>query len=129
MLVDVVPLWDRGKRRSKAEVDAAAPVRGLLRLDYAAPRWSMDTRKIPLYAGVTFLGSDRWALPILDMARVERIKDGNLYVAGIEEVEHYRRYVKYQQAWWCRLVSRDEVSQFTLSLIRRAGDRTHDSSG
>lgn len=105
MLVDVVPLRVLGVPRPRDEVRAAVPFRGLLQLDFVRPGWYRGQKKPPLLAGVLLPGQTEWALPPLDYARVERVRAGNIYIVGSEQVLHARRDLRnYRQAWWCRVV-------------------------
>lgn len=105
MLVDVVPLRILGVPRPREEVTAAVPVRGVLRLDFLRPGWYRGMKNAPLLAGVLKPGETEWALPPLDQARIERIRAGNLYIVGVEEILHARRNLRaYRQGWWCRVV-------------------------
>lgn len=105
MLVDVVVMRVRGEPRPRAEVQAAAPVRGVLQIDYVRPGWHRGQRNAPLLAGLVVPGGSEWALPPLDQARIERIRGPNIYIVGTEEIVRDRRTVlTFRQAWWCRLV-------------------------
>lgn len=105
MLVDVVQLRLKGEKRPLAEVRAETPLRAVLSLYAGRPGWHRGQRNPPLLAGLVALGTTKWALPPLDLARIECIRGPNLYIVGVEEIVQYRRQVlTFKQAWWCRLV-------------------------
>lgn len=108
MLVDVLQLRERGEKRPREALQAAAPVRGKLRLTSGRPGWHAGLRNAPLLAGIIELGTVEWAIPPLDEARVTRIEGLNLIIVGVEEVVDGRRTYRYRQAWWCRVVDAPE---------------------
>ncbi|MBK6616326.1 hypothetical protein [Ottowia sp.] len=105
MLVDVVELRYRGAKRSRDDVKAATPIRGLLSLTAARPGWHPNKVQAPLLAGLVLPGAAQWALSPLDHARVTTIRNGSLVVVGLQEVPHGRNWDTFPQAWWCRIVA------------------------
>lgn len=104
MLVDVVQLRHLGVKRTRDDVRAAPPIRGILSLNCRRPGWHPGQRNAPLLAGLLLQGTTEWCIPPLDWARVTTIRDGALVVAGLEEIANGRNHVQYPQAWWCRIV-------------------------
>lgn len=103
MLVDVIELRVRGQKRSKDQVRALTPVRGILTLDSKFPVWNSGRRDWNLQASLRIPDQSEWALEPLEDARVVAIKQGSLLVIGTQYLCEMRRYVDYPQAWWCRV--------------------------
>lgn len=83
MLVDVVRLRAEGMKRSRDQVLADVPARGVLLLD--RPPCSTNYRH-QLYAGL--MGPDgRWLLPVLEPAAVHRISARGMLIRGTERIQ------------------------------------------
>lgn len=101
MLVDVVELRRAGVRLPPEAVNAAQPVRGVLRLDRSRPAW--HGRHSPLLALLlTERTSSQVLEPLVD-ARVVKIARGAMLIVGLQQhVRPIRVYESLQQAWWVR---------------------------
>lgn len=105
MLVDVVQLRRLGERRSREEVHAAVPHRGILSLTPGRPGHHAGQKDAPLLAGLTPVEGCTWLIPPLDHARVSLIRAGRMIIVGVEEEDRGRGNVqRYRQAWWVRPV-------------------------
>jgi len=104
MLVDVVPLRQRGIPRGREAVLAAQPHRGYL----SVVRLLKESRRQAFF---THWPEQRTAsdaasvlLPLNGVV-LTRIDGDSFVIAGYERVtEHFSQTREFHQAWWCRLV-------------------------
>jgi hypothetical protein len=104
VLCDVYPIRHRGQRRDPEKIRLRA-YRGELiynlRLYHAKPQWSiMKATLVSVHDGVTYL------LPVLDRARLLRIRGDDLLITGTEIIPTTFgiKNIKsddFPQTWWC----------------------------
>lgn len=104
MLCDVYPIRHGGQKRDPEKI-RLSPHRGELiystRLYDIRPRWRV------MYAQLlSTSGSGSYVLPVLDQARLVRIRDTGLLIAGTEIIPTSQgiKNVKsddFPQTWWC----------------------------
>lgn len=100
MLVDVVLMRKDGVKLPVADVRAAAPVRGRLRLRRARTSEGVEVEAQLLDPTKIYPA----ALAHLEFARVAVLERDTLIVVGLETVGGPADRQQQPQAWWCRLV-------------------------
>jgi len=89
MLFDVVPLRRDGRRRLRADVLRAGPVRGDVVTEDTGARYG-------LIATLSAAGAE---LARIERATIKRVAGSSLVLEGVEVIDSER----HVQEWWCRL--------------------------
>lgn len=119
LLVDVVELYAHGRKRPREEVRAMPPVRGRLSIDRMLYDQSLD--RPPVHAHLV-----PFKLEPLYRCRVEYWRGRNVVLSGQQMAEvpgRKRATARYEQWWWCRIVT-DASPQAAGPYAERRPGRT-----
>lgn len=100
-LVDVIELYAHGVKRPRDEVRASAPVRAQLSIDRMLSDQGLDRPHVHAHL-VPF------RLEPLYRCRVEYLRGRNIVLSGQQLAEvpgRKRATARYEQWWWCRIVT------------------------
>jgi hypothetical protein len=108
VLVDVIRLRSLGQKLSAGQLRTALPVRGALGVNTRIDASSRKQERIVVACLTDPVKASLPLLPVLDYARLTRVRGKSFVLVGFEEVELHRRVAQtHVQAWWCRLVPID----------------------
>lgn len=107
MEVEVIRLRREGVRISVDELRRTTPIRGSLTV---MSRLGHGNEKV---ITATLVSDKPWpaVLPVLDHARLTKLRGEQFILIGFEEVDLRRRQVGvFPQSWWCRIVRDPEAT-------------------